>query len=438
MENDGDCKNVCADRGGVGLGPLLAPLGAALALLSSAAPAEARPRRAHEHTAEAKLDALETAVGATTVPIVDACAGDAACASSPLSRFHDKLAARKEGGAGVRVLLLGDSHVASDFITGYLRDALQDRFGNGGRGLVHGDQRLGYGGRLTKRPASMWTEKRVVDRGGPGHRYGLFAQVLTAKRKGAWSSYAVLEEDASVTVWSESKDGRGFAVTLDGEALEPEGPAEGGATRYVLPPSEAERRQLKVVAEGPGARLYGLGFHAAEPGLELSAIGPVGADAAVYLQMDGPSFSEELSAYAPDLVVLMVGGNDALKVRKKWKGMKEIEEDHRKLVAFLREAAPGADILLLSPMDAGQKKGERVVGKPLIEEMRNLQAKLAEELGLGFWDTWKAMGGEGAIGRWVKAGAMNADLVHPKKPGADLLGRLMATALLTWADTKPL
>ncbi|HKX39416.1 MAG TPA: hypothetical protein VJN20_12230, partial [Burkholderiales bacterium] len=60
----------------------------------------------------------------------------------PLANFYDALSAldRGERKEHVRIAWLGDSHAQADFWTGYLRRALQKRFGNGGPGFVH----LGY------------------------------------------------------------------------------------------------------------------------------------------------------------------------------------------------------------------------------------------------------------------------------------------------------
>ncbi|MCA9605497.1 MAG: hypothetical protein KC619_07870, partial [Myxococcales bacterium] len=49
-----------------------------------------------------------------------------------LDAFHASLAA----GRRTRVMVWGASHTAEDRFTGYLRDALQARYGDGGPGLV--------------------------------------------------------------------------------------------------------------------------------------------------------------------------------------------------------------------------------------------------------------------------------------------------------------
>ena len=62
--------------------------------------------------------------------------------SGPLKPLHDALRALQDGTRKrhVRITWLGDSHAQADFWTGYLRETLQQRFGNGGPGFV----RIGY------------------------------------------------------------------------------------------------------------------------------------------------------------------------------------------------------------------------------------------------------------------------------------------------------
>src|SRR5215471_7211218 len=49
--------------------------------------------------------------------------------------FEQLLQANSEGGAAVHVLHFGDSHTATDDLTGTIRQLLQERFGDGGSGF---------------------------------------------------------------------------------------------------------------------------------------------------------------------------------------------------------------------------------------------------------------------------------------------------------------
>ena len=77
------------------------------------------------------------ALGRGAPPAAVSTAGTGDRASAALGPFFDRLAALERGETRrVRVLWLGDSHVAADLLTGHARRLLQARFGDAGPGLV--------------------------------------------------------------------------------------------------------------------------------------------------------------------------------------------------------------------------------------------------------------------------------------------------------------
>ncbi len=343
----------------------------------------------------------------------------------------------KQGTA--RILHLGDSHVAADYITGMLRHKLQAKFGNAGRGFSHIDQPWGFGGRRLKRKDSAWKLRRVVDRGGPGKPYGFSGVSIEAKKKGAEAVYRVNPDDKHVVVTYGAQPGGGkITVKLEGEPLgtiDTAGSLQAKNQRFALPAITAAQRKrgrapkggrkLQLVASAKKVRLYGLSFEGEGSGVFYDTIGPVGADAKVYTQLEQRSFVDHLKAHNPDLIVLMVGGNDALKIRKKWTDLNKVKQDHEKLLDTLKSALPNAECLIWTPMDSGTKKGGKIKSQAWVPEVRQMQLEVAKAKGCAVWDLYDAMGGKGSIVRWAKAKVMNKDLIHPKRSSADLLG-LMA------------
>ena len=356
-----------------------------------------------------------------------------------LKRFFKKLDQLEETKTGVvRVVHLGDSHIAADYITRTIRDRLQERFGDGGRGFVVIDQRAPYGGRRLKRAG--WRRERVVDRGGGGKPYGFSGQSLTSARRGASVKYVLKPNDNELGVYYHAnRDGAGVKVYAERELIGQFNTKRKRARSLVARMEIPEHRlggatpptYLNLVASGPGVRLVGLSFESLQSGVIYDSIGPVGADANVYLNFEKRSLRSHLKAVRPDLVVLMVGGNDALMVRQGKRTLKEVRTHHIKLIKALKSFVPGADCLLFGPMDAGQRYPNGKIGtKAFLTEVRDLQQQLAKKMGCGFWDTQKSMGGNGSFGRWLAAGIMNEDMVHPRSKGGDLVGHLFAGALL--------
>lgn len=398
----------------------------------SANPASAGPKYPGTFTADAKLKALSKKVGAQAVPVVNT--------NGVLDPVLRKLKAKQK----VRFLQLGDSHIAADYITSMIRHRLQAKYGDGGRGLMHIDQRWGFGGRKTKRKDSTWTQTRVVDKYGPGKPFGISGMSLVSKKKGAKVAYRVLPGDEVLRVYYQQRPkGAPVQVRFEGKEIgrfETAGAAQSKVFELELPaPAGAPPKKkrgpagwtLELVAQAKGAQLFSIAFEKkGSTGVIYESVGPVGADAKVYLQTGRDSFVQHLKAHAPDVVVLMVGGNDALKSRKKWTDLAQVKKDHEALLDLLKSTLPNTAVMIWSPMDAGDKKGKRVTSKPLLGEVRDLQKAVAAAKGAAFWDTLEAMGGVGAVKRWHAARVMNSDLVHPKKRAADLLGQLFADALL--------
>lgn len=378
---------------------------------------------------------LAKKLGAKPISIDNNCAKPgpgATCQRRALDRVVAKLESAADDGAVVRILHLGDSHVASDYITKTIRDRLQDRFGDAGRGFTHPDQRLKYGGRRDKRAGTPWEKDRIVDTGRAGRPYGFSGISLESKKKGAKVRYKVLPTDTRVRIYYQRQP-RGATLTANlGKTrlgrIDTAGDPLSMVETFDLPQGKRGKARLALITGGAKARIYGLSFETGAPGVLYDPIGPVGADAKVYLQLERASFKEHLAAHAPALVVLMVGGNDALKIRKGWTTPERVRKDHLDVIDVLRAAVPEADCLIWSPMDAGKRARGKIVTKGGLGAVRHMQAEVAKEKGCGFWDLHEAMGGEGSITRWSKAGVMNADLVHPRSRAADLLGHLFADA----------
>ncbi len=342
----------------------------------------------------------------------------------------------------MRILHLGDSHVAGDYITGTAREGIQAEYGDAGRGFVAIDQHAKYGGR--SKSNSGFEKDRIVDTGREGRPFGFSGESLESKKKGAKGTWVIMSDESRLRVYYHAKpEGNVLRVLVDGKEIGKLDTKETAASSKVatfevpvVAGSKAKARELKLVADGPGVRLYGLSFEKGAAGVFYDTIGPVGADAKVYLQLDATSFAEHLKAHDPALVVLMVGGNDALKIRKNWTDLAKVRVDHEQLLDLLKRTLPNAECLVWTPMDAGDKAGKNIVSKAYLKEVREMQIEVAKQKGCALWDLYNSMGGEGSIKKWVDAKVMNADLVHPREAAAELLGTLFLESFLDATSGK--
>lgn len=383
-----------------------------------------------------RLDSLAKQLGAEPFKIEAPCVDDS-CPRNALDRVFKRLDELERTHDGVvRILHLGDSHVAADYITGTIRHSLQYRFGDAGRGFVAIDQRSEYGGRRLHRKG--WKRTRIVDLGRAGMPFGFSGMSLESRKPGAKVDFVLNGEDAVVTVFYHATRNGGRVKVMLGDLVIGDFDThaqseESKAQTFKVPGAGGVGRRgddLSLVADDAGAKVFGISFENGNSGIFYDSIGPVGADARVYMSLNQKSFKEHLQALKPDLIVMMVGGNDALAMRKGIRTLEDVRTDHERVLKAVKTALPEADCMLWSPMDAGEMENGKIVSKKFISEVRNMQRAAAEKMGCAFWDMFESMGAEGAFARWHKQGIMNDDLVHPRAAAGELLGHLWASSFL--------
>jgi lysophospholipase L1-like esterase len=401
------------------------------ATAAQAEPAPQRPSlpfgRANEGVAAPPIDE------APPRPIEDA-------TGHALDAFYGSLSAvdAKTPGAIARVTYYGDSVIASDWITSTLRRKLQARFGDAGHGFVlPADAWPGYHHDGVNRYASKgWKVSRVVGPYSPDGLYGLGGVSFVAEGPG---TYAMVSTSTSGIGQRASR----FLVTYA------EGP--GGGTLGLklddapprMLPTAAEATQVKTalfeVPDGPHkleVRSHGGGpvrvFHVVmerdEPGAVVDAIGIIGCRLRFLDKLDDAHWAEELKRRNPSLVAFTYGANESADGFAY--PMDQYEVTARAVLKQVREALPGASCLLVGPMDAAEKRGEGFSTRPVVPAIVDVQRKLAAELGCGFFDTFRAMGGHGSMGVWIQRGLGGADLIHPTSTGAEVIGGWVYRALM--------
>ena len=140
-------------------------------------------------------------------------------------------------------------------------------------------------------------------------------------------------------------------------------------------------------------------------------------------------WAAELKHYRPDLVIVNYGINEsgfASFVDRQW--APEVTEAVRRLHAAL----PGASVLLMSPMDRGErKKSGEIDSVDTMPRLVEIESRVANDTGAAFFNTFEAMGGKGTMGRWYSSEPrlVGGDFIHPLPAGAKIVGELLVSAL---------
>ena len=360
------------------------------------------------------------------------------CARGPLATFFDALTTLQKGTrkTHVHVLWLGDSHTNADFLSGTVRSALADGFGDGGPGFVRiGTKPYRHEGVKVGRDGS-WN----VDPDPPARRAlqddGVFGLAGTRAVPEAGASFSVQpsaheaagEAGAEFELSYSLPPGASFSVELGGRKLRVDAktPADVAASGIAhLKLKAALKSQLLLAPERGAARFFGVIIERTDkPGVVLDTAGIDGARLETPLAWNDAAFVDEVARRAPELFVIAYGTNeafDALKVEKYGPQLGE-------LVRRVRHGAPQASCLVLGPTDA--PLGDGSVTR--VAEVSAVLQKSAAPLGCSYVSLQQLMGGEGSFAKGMKAKERLAqpDKLHLTPKGYQELGRALAKQLL--------
>ena len=338
-------------------------------------------------------------------------------------------------GGRVHVLHYGDSPTTGDLITADARALFQKQFGDGGAGFVLiAKPWAWYFHRGVDMDSSKWAIDVAGDTPIKDGLHGLGGASFQGS-PGAVATFTVKNEQHTAEVaYLEQPDGGTFSFEADGnelgkvETTETTGEKPRPAWRLFDLPAGTKKFTVRV--ESGRVRLYGVEFSKGRSGVLYSSLGVNGANITLLSErFNGAHWTAQLRHYKPDLVVLAYGTNEsgfAKFVDSTWAAEMKLA------VKRLQTALPDASILLMSPMDRGERNErgdiETIATMPRLVK---IEARVAEETNVAFFNTFQAMGGEGTMARWYAAEPrlVGSDYIHPMPAGAKIVGELLYGAL---------
>jgi lysophospholipase L1-like esterase len=356
------------------------------------------------------------------------------CKRWAMDGFYRAVGDAKAGklGHALRVSWYGDSVIATDAIPSRLRTRLQDELGNGGPGFVY-----------------------VV----PPHRF-CANEAVTRTSGGSWVSHAISTMQIADGLYgvggatAETDDGRAAIKLVSGKVSQIElyylAQPHGGVATIAAegkPIATVETRgddkqpgyAAATVASGAASvelttrgkvRLFGVALEN-ERGAVVDNLGVVSVNLKSFDANKPEHFQAELAHRAADLVMIMVGANEAQWLLPGDRDTKDYAERYGKLLALIRKARPEASCLVVSPTDQAEMKDGAYVSRPVMPKLVEAQRAAARSQGCGFYSTYNWMGGAGSAARWFRRGLVSTDFQHLSRAGSDrisdgLFGTLMA------------
>ena len=332
----------------------------------------------------------------------------------------------------VTILHYGDSPTTADLITGDVRAQMQTRFGDAGRGYtLIAKPWAWYGHRGVEISDHGWKIRTGVGLMREGI-YGLGGAAFEGQA-GAWSKFRLTEsQQSAVDVEYLGKPGGGkFAVEADDQQIleqSTDGETQTTGSVHVFLPVGT-----KIVSIRPTTgtvTLFGADFRRGSNGLLYDSLGLNGATTTVLARVLQPTlWRQELDRAAPALVIVNYGSNESSFGTWVHKGY---AAELRLAIQRIRQAAPGVPILIMSPMDRGERSGlDDIRTMSTIPEIVAIQRQVAAETHCAFFDTYDAMGSEDTMARWYVASPrlVTADLLHPTPQGATIVASLFVEQL---------
>jgi len=155
----------------------------------------------------------------------------------------------------------------------------------------------------------------------------------------------------------------------------------------------------------------------------------IGTRASRILNYDEAHLKQTVAYRKPNLQIIMYGGNELADRRM---NLRVYEKKYRNVIQRIRSGRPEGSCVIMTPVDHGERVRGRVKTVPLLKKVITIQQRIAKDFGCGFFNTWKAMGGEGAMGRWYRAKPRLAwgDYAHLTRDGDRVMGAMIYKAIM--------
>lgn len=357
-----------------------------------------------------------------------------------LARFFQALDSAKQ--KQVRVVHIGDSHVQADWITGYVRNKYQQRFGHGGRGMVFpyacANTHSAYD--YNSYSYGNWAYAKNVQED-PAYDLGLSgATVATADEK-AWFKF-VFTDDAlkpsftQLDLYLERRTSSFDLVVQLGErdtfhvdvwpdSLVDSTQIEDSLHVRLQLPEVSDTLSIYVKKQRPEQkRLEFYGLSLSNPGDSGVLYHSVGINGAGYTDVMRQNLMyDQLKQIQPQLVIIDFGAND---FDYRYYKKDALKANLSSIIDAVRKALPGVSILVTNVQDAYRRWHNLIECSWFAVHTR----EVAMAKGCAYYDYYHVAGGRYSMLQWRSYGLAKSDKVHLKPGGYYLKGDLYYQAMM--------
>jgi len=362
--------------------------------------------------------------------------------SVSLNSFYEKLYQLEKTKKGrVNIVHIGDSHIQADNLSGTIRQKMQLKFGNAGRGLI-----FPYRVAKSNEPT---TYKTVTNATWDSKRNVYYDKPLPIGISGFTIETGDSNAEINLTVKDQPGLGYGFTkftmfhdkgIANFDISICDDFNCEYGVFRSTDRSSnpfvselkfDSPKRQIYIrnkdtdTLHQKSTRIYGMLLENDSSGILYNMIGVNGAEFRHYNK--SKYFQEQLTYLNSDLIIVSMGTNEAFS-----KGFdKELfYRNIDTLITNLKISNPNAAILLTTPADSFRKSRKGKLKNPDMGIAKETMIQYCIKNNLPYWNLYDIMGGFGSMGKWFTAKLSAKDKVHFSGKGYQIQGDLFYNALM--------
>ena len=348
----------------------------------------------------------------------------AQCKRWGMDAFYRAVAASKRGELrrALRVSWYGDSVVATDALPARLRARLQRELGDGGPGFVYivPPHRFCLHEGIKRSTIGEWQTHAISTQPIGDGLYGVGgATVETYSGSATFKLVAGTATHVELYYVAQPKGGTA-TVKAGGQDIVTAATAADAKVGALATGTTPAANKFEVVTKGK-VRLYGVALENAR-GAVVDNLGIVSVHAKNFAARDVADFTRELGRRNADLLLVMIGANEAQWIAAHERMMKLYRTRFEKALAPLRAGRPDAACLVVSPLDQAEAKDGGYPSRPVMPGLVDVQRKAAHAVGCAFFSTYDWMGGKGSAAKWFRKGLVGSDFQHLSKAGANKLG----------------
>ena len=362
--------------------------------------------------------------------------------STSLLSFYEKLVQLEHSKSGhINITHIGDSHIQADLLSGTIRQKMQLKFGNAGRGLVF-PYRVAKSNEPTSYKSTTngkWEAKRnvfyekplpigvsgftiettdstaeinlmVKDQPGLGY---MFSKFTLFHEKGINNYDLTICDDLNCergVFKSSNKDANPYISQLKFDS-----PIRQIILRNKCSDSSCQRT----------TRIYGMLLENDSSGVLYNMIGVNGSEYRHYNM--SKHFIEQLAYLNSDLIIVSMGTNEGFS-----KGFDKDLFYHQidSLVTNIKSTNPKSSIILTTPGDSFRRSRKGGVKNPDMKTDKETIIRYCLNNDIAYWDLYEIMGGFGSMGKWYTSKLSAKDRVHFSGKGYQIQGTLFYKALM--------